>query len=133
MNTNDYLLPLKVFRAGEEGNLSVLDEPSLPFLPARIFFVYDVGKGTKRGSHAHKKCKQLLTVIKGSVEVLIDNGINQKIFTLEGPEYSLYLPEYTWSHQITKSSFSTICVLASTPFDIKDYIFDYDEFKSQIS
>ena len=79
MNTTDYLLPLKVFRAGEEGNLSVLDKPLLPFLPARIFFVYDVAQGTKRGNHAHKKCKQLLTVIRGSVEVLIDDGINKKI------------------------------------------------------
>jgi len=112
------------------GELFVLDHIELPFQPKRIFFVSNVPKNTKRGEHAHKTCSQLIIVTRGVVEILFDTGTTSKSLTLEESADSILIPPLIWSTQRTLSNFSNICVLASHPYDPKDYIHDYSIFKS---
>jgi len=111
------------------GNLSVRQVGSgLPFLPQRYFVVVDVPSKEVRGEHAHRKCKQLLICLHGSVSVVVDDTKNRQEFVLDSPELGLYIPPMIWGIQYKYSSDAALLVLASERYDASDYIRDYDVF-----
>jgi hypothetical protein len=112
------------------GSLSVASVNSgIPFAPKRIFFVYNVeSSDIIRGSHAHKKCQQLLIASSGYIKVDYENKLNKGSVILDSPRVGLYLPNMTWSIQYDYSFGSTLTVLASEEYDESDYIRDYKEF-----
>ena len=111
------------------GNLSARQVGNgLPFVPLRYFVVVDVPSKEVRGEHAHRKCKQLLICLQGSVSVVVDDTKNRQEFVLDSPELSLYIPPMVWGIQYKYSSDAALLVLASEPYDASDYIRDYDVF-----
>ena len=100
----------------------------LPFVPQRVFFVYQVPSAEVRGEHAHRVCHQLLVCVSGSVNVLVDDGMERVHVTLNSPGLGLYVPPMLWGSQFGYSPDATLTVLASHPYDPADYIRDYDEF-----
>ena len=44
------------------------------------------------------------------------------------PAIGVYLPPMTWSVQYDYSSDAALLVLASHPYDARDYVRDYEEF-----
>lgn len=100
----------------------------LPFVPHRMFLVFDVPSRKVRGEHAHKVCSQLLVAMKGSVSVLCDDGIVRQEIALESPEVGLLLPPLVWGVQYKYTQDAVLLVLASHPYDPSDYIRNYDEF-----
>jgi UDP-2-acetamido-3-amino-2,3-dideoxy-glucuronate N-acetyltransferase len=101
---------------------------NLPFVPQRCFLVFDVPSKEVRGEHAHRQCAQLLTSVKGSVNVVCDDGVRRQEFVLDSPEISLYVPPMVWSTQYRYTSDAVLQVLASHPYDSEDYIRSYDDF-----
>lgn len=117
----------KIFnRAGNitpiQGNINI------PFDIKRVFYSYDIPGGEARGAHAHKECHQLLIAASGSFEVVLDDGINKRTILLNRPFYGLHIPPGVWAAEQSFSSGSICLVLASHPYDEKDYIRDYNEF-----
>jgi len=110
------------------GSLMAADFASLPFAPTRIFTVSDVPSEHIRGSHAHRECAQLLVCVRGSLNVVLDDGVTREEFVLEDSEFGLHVPPMSWSTQYKYSLDATLLVLASHPYDPADYIRDYDEF-----
>jgi UDP-2-acetamido-3-amino-2,3-dideoxy-glucuronate N-acetyltransferase len=111
------------------GNLSARQiEAGIPFLPKRYFVVVDVPSKEVRGEHAHRTCEQLLTCLRGSVNVVVDDGTNREEFVLDSPELALYLPPMIWGIQYKYSSDASLLVLASERYDADDYIRDYEQF-----
>jgi UDP-2-acetamido-3-amino-2,3-dideoxy-glucuronate N-acetyltransferase len=111
------------------GNLSVGEfEREIPFTPSRYFLVLDVPTAETRGEHAHRKCKQFLIAVKGSVSVVADDGFSREEFLLNQPNIGLYLPAMTWGIQYRYSADAVLLVFASDFYDPNDYIRDYDEF-----
>ncbi|MEI7781977.1 MAG: FdtA/QdtA family cupin domain-containing protein [Planctomycetota bacterium] len=106
---------------GEVGN-------GLPFVPRRYFIITDVPNGRIRGEHAHRRQKQFLTCLRGSVTVLVDDGIHKEELQLSTPTVGLYVPPKVWAAQYSYSRNAVLMVLASAPYDPSDYIRDYDEF-----
>jgi uncharacterized RmlC-like cupin family protein len=100
----------------------------LPFLPKRVFYLYDIPAGEARGAHAHKECHQFIIAASGSFEISIDDGKNKKNVALNRPFYGLHIPPGIWAHELNFSSGSICLVLASLRFDEKDYIRNYDDF-----
>jgi len=120
-------LPRIEFR---EGNITPLEGLDIvPFDIKRVFYIYDIPGGESRGAHAHKKCHQLIIAASGSFEVLVDNGIEQKVYSLNRPYQALLVPAGFWSHERSFSSGSVCLVLASEYFEESDYIRSYNEFK----
>ena len=105
-----------------EGNLDV------PFEIKRIFYLYDVPGGESRGAHAHYKDNQFLIAASGAFEVFVDDGVNQKVFTLNRPYYGLLVPPGIWAAEQEFSSGSVCLVLTDNTYEAEDYIRDYDEF-----
>ncbi|MQT92140.1 WxcM-like domain-containing protein [Pseudomonas helleri] len=113
------------------GSLSVGEfGKTVPFDVARYFLVYDVPTAETRGEHAHKECHQFLIVVKGTIHVVADDGVNRQEFILDSPSKGLYLPPMTWGIQYQYSNNAVLLVFASHLYDPKDYVRNYDEFLS---
>lgn len=104
-------------------------DAQLPFVPKRVFFVYDVPTAEVRGEHAHKTLAQLLICTHGSLSVVVDDGRARAEFHLDDPARGLYVPPHIWAIQYGYSRDAVLMVLASDVYDSTEYIRDYDEFR----
>lgn len=115
------------------GDLMVAEfEKDLPFVPKRLFFVYGVPNDRVRGEHAHRKCTQLLVAVNGSLAVVVDNGVRRQEVRLDTTSIGLLIPPLVWGIQYRFSADAVLAVLASHPYDAKEYIRDYNEFLSTV-
>lgn len=100
----------------------------LDFLPKRFFLVYDVLSRELRGEHAHKQLHQFLVCVKGSMTVMVEDGIRREEYELNTPGASLHVPPMVWGVQYKFSADGVLLVLASDVYDPDDYIRNYDKF-----
>lgn len=115
------------------GGLVAAEFSDLPFVPRRTFVVYNVPSREVRGEHAHRVCEQFLVCLRGSVNVLADDGVERREFILDDPSLGLHLRPMTWGTQYKYSLGSVLMVFASHPYDDADYIRDYDEFMELVA
>lgn len=100
----------------------------IPFPIKRIYYIYDVPVGTKRGMHAHKALQQVLWCPYGEIEVVLDDGNEKQSYLLNSPEKALLVLKGYWRDMYWKKEGSVLCVAASDYYDEDDYVRDYDEF-----
>ncbi len=81
---------------------------NIPFEVKRVFYLYDIPGGEARGAHAHIQCHQLLVAASGSFDVMLDDGINKRIVSLNRPYFGLHVPPGIWEHLLNFSS-GAIC------------------------
>ncbi|WP_223033808.1 sugar 3,4-ketoisomerase [Hanstruepera marina] len=112
------------------GNLAVIEKDVIPFKIKRVYYLFDVPSNAYRGGHAHKNLKQVLIALSGSFDVILDDGNNRKVITLNKPDKALVIPTGIWRELENFSSGSVCLSLASDEFDEDDYIRDYDTFIS---
>ena len=110
------------------GNLSVIQENTIPFKINRIYFLYDVPSGAQRGGHAHKDQQEFIIAVSGSFEVVLNTGTQEKVYHLFKPNEGLYVPVNTWRELRNFSSGSVCLVVSSDEFDETDYIRDFKDF-----
>ncbi len=116
------------------GDLTVGEfERSLPFRPMRYFMVMNVPNREVRGEHAHHECKQLLLCVRGSCQVMTDDGTTRHDYVLDDPTLGLYLPPLTWSAQYRYTEDAILLVFASHYYEPADYIRDYETFLTTVS
>ena len=80
--------------------------------------------------YAYKENQEFIVALSGSFDVVLDNGQEQQVFSLNRSYYGLYVPNGIWRQMQNFSTNSLALVLASTPFDLNDYIYEYEVFKS---
>ncbi|MBN1102451.1 MAG: WxcM-like domain-containing protein [Deltaproteobacteria bacterium] len=115
----------------DRGNLSFIEQRNhIPFNIARAYWIYDVPGGESRGSHAYREMEECIIALSGGFDVLLDDGIAQKIVTLNRAYYGLYIPGMIWRRMQNFSTNSVALVLASLPYSPDDYIRDYDRYVS---
>ena len=116
------------------GNLMAIEFKKFhEFEVKRIFYVYDVPTHHVRGEHAHKACSQFLVALRGSVKVILDDGITRAEVKLDSPIEGLLIPPMVWGVQYQFSHDSILSVMASESYDEKDYIRNYSEFKQKLT
>jgi UDP-2-acetamido-3-amino-2,3-dideoxy-glucuronate N-acetyltransferase len=112
------------------GSLTVVEfAAALPFVPQRFFSVYQVPSQDVRGEHAHRTCAQVLTMLHGSVVVLLDDGKDREQVSLSDPSIALYIPPMIWGTQFKFSHDAILGVFASEPYDADEYVRTYEEFQ----
>ena len=117
----------------ERGQLVALEEnKDIPFQVKRVYYMYDTGEGVHRGFHAHRSLEQILICIHGSCKVLLDNGTEKKVISLEKPYEGLYIANDMWREMYDFSSDAVLLVLASDFYKEEDYIRDYDVFLKEV-
>ena len=113
------------------GNLSFVEEyKHIPFKIERTYWIYDVPGGEARGGHAYKENQEFIVALSGSFDVVLDDGKNKKVYSLNRSYYGLYVPQGIWREMVNFSTNSLALVLSSTPYNPEDYIYDYQEFKT---
>ncbi|QQL48292.1 sugar 3,4-ketoisomerase [Mucilaginibacter ginkgonis] len=116
-----YFLDIATF-SDDRGRLTVLDD-QVPFAIRRLFYIYDVD-ASARGGHRHHKTYQAAICIKGSCTIDNHDGDNFTSFKMDSPGKCLILEPRDWHIMKNFSTDAILLVLASTPFDPTDYIFD---------
>lgn len=111
------------------GNLSIIEKDIIPFEMKRVYYLYDVPSGSERGGHAHKNLKQFLIALSGSFNVILNDGKEEKVITLNKPNEGLLINPGIWRELNNFSSGSVCLVIASAVYDEADYIRDFEEFK----
>lgn len=127
---NCVILPLNKIH-NRAGNITIVEgNKNVPFDVKRIYYLYDIPGGGDRGGHAHKELRQLVVAASGSFNVLLDDGINKKVVTLNRPDYGLLVVPGIWRELMEFSSGSICLVLASEIYNENDYIREYPKFKN---
>lgn len=111
------------------GNLSFAQQQDqIPFVIQRTYWIYDVPGGEARGGHAFKENQEFIIALSGSFDVVVDDGKDKKVFTLNRSYYGLYVPAGLWRTMENFSTNSFALEFGSKHYDPDDYIRDYDEF-----
>jgi dTDP-4-dehydrorhamnose 3,5-epimerase-like enzyme len=112
------------------GNLTFIEqEKQIPFKINRVYWIYDVPGGQKRGGHAFKEQQEFIVALSGGFDVVVDDGKQIQTFSLNRSYYGLYIPAGLWRHMQNFSTNSLALVLSSTIFNDEDYILNHKDFK----
>ena len=113
----------------ERGGLSVLEENvNVPFVLKRLYYLHHTKVNQVRGVHAHKKLEQVIIAFSGKFKIILDDGKEKKIFTLDQPNIGLYVSPGIWREVYPLEENGVCAVLASRKYEEEDYIHDYDDF-----
>lgn len=110
------------------GDLSIIEKEILPFDMKRIYYLFDIPSGSKRGGHAHINQDEFLIPVSGSFDVVLNNGDETHHIHLNKPAVGLLIPHGYWRELENFSSGAVCLVLASDIFLEEDYIRDFHEF-----
>ena len=117
----------------ERGKLVVVEgSKDIPFKIERVFYIYGSDSEVVRGQHANRESEFVLINVGGTSKVRIDNGHSEAIIELNKPMMGLYIPTMVWKDMYDFSEDSILLVLASTHYNGKEYIRDYDEYKKEM-
>lgn len=113
----------------ERGKLVVIEgSRAIPFDIQRVFYIYESDPFVVRGQHANRESEFVLINVAGQSKVKISDGTESFIVELNKPMMGIYIPKMIWKDMYDFSSDSVLLVLASTHYDEKEYIRDFDEY-----
>ena len=113
----------------QTGALTFLEATrDVPFEIKRVYYIYGVAEGSRRGFHAHKMLEQYLICIHGNCTILLDDGTEKRETILSNPEDGLYVGPGIWREMYNFSPGAVLLVLASDFYDEGDYIREYSVF-----
>lgn len=113
----------------ERGNLSFIEDNNhIPFKIERTYWIYDVPGGEVRGGHSFKTNQEFIVALSGSFDIVLNDGTQDKIFSLNRSYYGLFIPAGIWRHLENFSTNSLALIISSTKYDSSDYIRDFKEF-----
>jgi len=113
----------------ERGNLSFFEEnEQIPFTIERVYWIYDVPGGERRGGHSYFVNEELIIALSGSFDVVLNDGNTEKTYSLNRSYYGLFVPKGIWRHMENFSTNSLALVTASTVFNESDYVRDFKEY-----
>ena len=125
-----YLIELNKIGSISSGFISVAEGNTLiPFIPKRVYWIYETPENKKRGTHYHHQLEQIIVCLNGEINITLENKKGEKYkYTLDHPSKALYVPSEHWRELIFKNNAILLCV-ASELYNEKDYVRDYKEFK----
>ena len=111
------------------GYISLAENESLPFEVKRVYWTYYTPEDVERGGHCHIELQQILMALAGTITVKTEMpGGRKEIFILDNPSKGLLIPRLCWREMKYTHNAVQMCI-ASIPYDERDYIRDYNEFK----
>ncbi len=115
------------------GSLCVIEQSKdIPFEIARVYYLYGLSKNSPRGFHAHRALRQFAVCLSGSVDILMDDGVNKEVICLSSPSVGLMIEPMQWHEMSNFSEDCILLVLASDGYEESDYIRNYDKFSKLV-
>ena len=127
--------PIIEFRdlGDERGKLVVIEgNKTIPSEIKRVFYIYGSDPDVVRGQHANRDSEFVLINVAGTSKVRITDGNEEFIASLDRPMIGVYIPKMVWKDMYDFSSDSVLLVLASTHYDGKEYIRNYEEYLREV-
>ncbi|RKS17517.1 WxcM-like protein [Flavobacterium endophyticum] len=115
------------------GNIAVIENDVVPFDIKRVYYLFDVPSNSHRGGHAHKNLIQLLIPLSGSFDVVLNDGRENQIITLNKPDKGLLIKPTIWRELENFSSGAVCLVIASEVYEEDDYIRELDQFLAYVN
>ena len=116
-------------KGDDRGHLVIVEgNQDIPFEIKRVFYIYGSDKDVIRGKHANYNTEFVLINVAGTSKVKVDDGTEQKIFSLDRPHTGIFLPRMVWKDMYDFSEESVLLVLASEHYDETEYIRSYSEY-----
>lgn len=113
----------------DRGSLIALEQgENIPFEIRRVYYMFNTGKGVRRGFHAHNSLKQVAIAVRGSCRLLLDDGHEKIDICLDNPCQGLLIESFIWREIYDFSEDCVLMVLADKLYDESDYVRDYSEF-----
>ena len=113
----------------ERGKLVVIEGgQGIPFDIKRVFYIYESDSSVVRGQYANRESEFVLINVAGQSKVRITDGAEELIVELNKPMMGVYIPKMIWKDMYDFSKDSVLLVLASTHYDGKEYIRDYQDY-----
>ena len=121
---------MKLIGIAAHGEVSTgfLTAPDLPFEVKRVYYIYGVPEGMRRGGHAHRRMRQVFFCLRGKVQFEMDDGKVVQTGVLNHPAEWLLVEPLEW-HWMTYSGDAVVMAIGSELYDEAEYIRDYSEFK----
>lgn len=111
------------------GNLSFVEQLNhIPFEIKRTYWIYDVPGGESRGGHAFIQNQEFIVALSGAFDVVVDDGENKRVFSLNRSYFGLYVPAGLWRTMENFSTNSFALEFGSEHYAKEDYIRDYNQF-----
>lgn len=111
------------------GNLSFAENfKQIPFEIKRTYWLYDVPGGESRGGHAYKENEEFIVALSGSFDVVLDDGKERRVFSLNRSYYGLYVPKGLWRVMENFSTNAFALEFGSEHYSEDDYIRDYEAY-----
>ncbi len=118
----------------ERGKLVVIEgNKDIPFEIQRVFYIYGSDADVVRGQHANRESEFVLINVAGTSKVRITDGKDEFIVELNKPMMGVYIPKMVWKDMYDFSADSVLLVLASTHYDGKEYIRNYEDYLVEVS
>ena len=118
----------------ERGKLVVVEGlKDVPFSIARIFYIYGSDTNVVRGCHANRRSEFVLINVSGTSKVKVTDGKNEKLYVLDKPYKGIYIPKMVWKDMYDFSEDAVLLVLSSEPYDVEEYIRDYQEYIKEVN
>lgn len=128
LNSNVTLIELPSIK-DSRGELVVAEAMgSIPHEINRCYFIHNIPEGSERGQHAHYQCSQVISCIKGSCKLVVDDGTEKREFVLDQPNIGYLVGPFIWHYLREITSDALIMVYADAKYEEKDYIRDYETF-----
>ena len=113
----------------ERGKLVVIEGgQAIPFNIQRVFYIYGSDATVVRGEHANRESEFVLINVAGTSKVRITDGLEEFVVELNKPMMGVYIPKMIWKDMYDFSADSVLLVLASSHYDGKEYIRNYEEY-----
>lgn len=115
------------------GNLSFIEENSqIPFDIKRVYWIYDVPGGERRGGHAFHTTEEFIIALSGSFDAVLHDGEQEYRFHLNRSYYGVLVPKMIWRTLENFSTNSLALIVASTEYAEADYLRQFEEFVDQL-
>jgi dTDP-4-dehydrorhamnose 3,5-epimerase-like enzyme len=126
-------IELPVFSDGR-GSLSFAEgRRQIPFDIARVFYMYGIPAGARRGAHGHREVSLVLFAVSGSLDVVLDDNESRQTVSLSRPQDGLLIGPWVW-HELENFAAGTVCLaLASGIYDERDYIRNLEDFRREVA
>ena len=138
-NVKPFKSPIKldsVVTPGKPGELfnininEITKQLNINFNINHMFFINDLNTNESRGNHSNNCISELLICMSGSFDIKLDDGKNEKTYTIHKNEV-IYVPENVWLSFFNFKN-CIILVLVDKSKDTKNEKkseYDYDKFK----
>ena len=112
------------------GSLTAIEAGmDIPFDVKRVYYIYKVPDGVRRGFHSHVDLHQMLICVHGSVKILTKTPYEEQITELSSENKGLYIGPMIWREMYDFSDDAVLLVLASEHYTVEDYIRDYAKYE----